>query len=156
MSLKAALNGARRDGGREKGREGGRKVGGRQVGREILPLFLPLYFFFLFILFSYNTSGPQPSLCPLLPVPPEPPFLPGPLFSVSLQKGAGFPGIPTEHSITRYNKTRHKSSHQGWTGQLGRRKRVPEQTKESEISLLPPLAVPQNVKLSNHNIYQRT
>lgn len=135
MGLKVGLSRVRRNGGREKGREGG-KEGGREAGRrEILPLFLPLLFsFFLFILLLYNTSGPQPFLPLLLPVFPH---LPSPsldpLSSVSLKKRASLQWISTEHSIWRYSNTRHKSSYQGWTRQLGGKKRVPEQTRVRNI-----------------------
>ncbi|ERE77982.1 type I inositol-1,4,5-trisphosphate 5-phosphatase-like protein [Cricetulus griseus] len=44
--------------------------------------------------------------------------------SVSLQKRAGLSEISAEHSMTRCNKTRGKSSCQGWTRQPSRRKWV--------------------------------
>jgi hypothetical protein len=65
--------------------------------------------------------------------PPTPPNLPTTFpvpqinsSSVSLQRrAAGLPEISTEPSITRYNKSRHKPSYQGWIQQLSRRKWVP-------------------------------
>ena len=51
--------------------------------------------------------------------------------SIFLQKRAGLSGISTKHSIIRYNKSRHKPSHQGWTRQSNSRKGV-SRTGKSE------------------------
>jgi hypothetical protein len=61
-------------------------------------------FDFLIILFSSNTSQPQPPLPPHLPTHTTPLSLRSmaPLFP--FRKGAGFPVISTKHGITRCSK----------------------------------------------------
>ena len=51
------------------------------------------------------------------------------LSTVFIQQTEGVPGILTEHSMTSYNKIRHKPSHQGLAMQPSRKKGVPEQAK---------------------------
>lgn len=61
--------------------------------------------------------------------------------SISLQIRADLPATSAKHDITRYRKTRHKPSYQGWTRQCGRRKGCQEQAEESKTPLVPLLGV---------------
>lgn len=65
---------------------------------------------------------------------------------------AGLPGISSKHSVTRYNKTRHKVSYQGWIREHYRKKKVTK-PRETEI---PPLLWEshKNRKLYNHTYKQ--
>jgi hypothetical protein len=96
----------------------------------LLLILLQKSFYFIYF-FSYITSLPQFVLLLLLPVFLLPPFFPRstpPQFPS--KKRAGFLRISSEHSITRYNKTRHKLSYQSWMRQPSRRKRVLSESLE--------------------------
>ena len=103
-------------------------------------------FLFLFILLSYNTYQPQPPLSLLLPSPlsnsPPPEKKSS---TISLQKRVDLPGISTEQSTTRCNKTRHTPSYQGWTRQLSRRERVPRAGKRVRDSPTPTVRSPTRI-----------
>lgn len=62
-------------------------------------------------------------------------------------------GIPAEHSIDIYSKTKQKPSYQALTTQASREKESQEQAKEYEIPRVTLLGAVQNSKLYNHNIY---
>jgi hypothetical protein len=75
-------------------------------------------FFFLFLFFFSHTIHPSHSFSSQYP------FLNSPLHPfTSLQKRPALWKIPTEHSITSYNKTRHKPPCQDWMRQASRRER---------------------------------
>lgn len=79
--------------------------------------------FFFLLFFSHTWQAPC-SFCSLH-FPQSPPLPPiSQIYSSSLKKNktrqnketeiAGLPGMSTEHSLASYNRTRHKSSYQGW------------------------------------------
>ena len=76
-----------------------------RVGRQCLNIFKKLVSFSSFVLLSYNTCWPQPSLPPILSVFPCTPTLPQIDSSfISIQKGVYLPRISTEQSIAKCNK----------------------------------------------------
>lgn len=96
-----------------------------------------------------------PSLPPSLPQCSLPPSLPQiHCSSVSLQKGAGFPTISTEHGITRWNKlvtNPYNKTGKASQGNLVREKGFQEQTRVRNTPL--PLLEVQHLKLNNHSMY---
>jgi hypothetical protein len=97
-----------------------------------------LFFFFILLLAvhpDYSLLSPFSSKSPL--------SFQSQRSSGFLQKRADLPVMPTQHSITRCNKIRHKPSYYGWTRQPIRRKRVPWAGKESQTPPLPLLGVQQ-------------
>lgn len=117
---------------------------------------LPL--FFSLILFLYITGPLQFLLPPLSPVPSLTSYLPDLLFLLEEKQNktkteiAGLPGMSTEHSLASYNKTRHKSSYQGWLStQLCWRTWVPSTGKRDTPSST--VENSQSTKLHNHEVY---
>lgn len=106
--------------------------------------------FFFFFLVSYNSSWPQHSFSPILPVFPYTSSLLQilPLYSPS-QKS-----IPIESVLRSYYKARHTPSHQGWTRQPGRRERVPRASERLRDSPTNNVRIThKNPKLNNHSLY---
>lgn len=62
-------------------------------------------------------------------------------------------GISTKHGITRYIKTKHILSCQGWASQPGVGGKGSPRAVESEIPPLPLLGVSQKHNANNHNKY---
>jgi hypothetical protein len=75
-----------------------------------------------------------------------------PRYTLSPQRIAGLPGTSTKHTITNYSKTRHISSHQGWTRHSSRRKSVP-QIGKMQTTPVPTVRISKNTKFLSHNIY---
>ena len=67
-------------------------------------------FLFFCVLLSCTTCWAQPPFSPLFPALPTFPKIH--CVSVSLQKRAGLPVISTKHGLPRFNKNRHKTSHE--------------------------------------------
>lgn len=86
-------------------------------------------FFFSFLFFSHSFH----SICsfPSYTTPSPPQIY---CSSVSLQKRAGLPGMPTEHA---YPVTIRLGSHQGWTRNTGGGKGSQAQARELETPLIP-------------------
>lgn len=110
-------------------------------------------FIFTFIFLLYNISQLHLPHSSLLPVPLSLPSPPDPLCSLLPQKRAGLSGTVREHRSTRYYKTKHKTSHQGWVRQASRRKGVLRAGKESETPQLPLSVVPQEHQANKQIIH---
>lgn len=68
--------------------------------------------FLIYFLFSNRSS--QFTILRLLPASPNLPSSPDSLFLHFPPENSSLPGIWAEHYVTRYRKTRHKASYQGW------------------------------------------
>lgn len=111
---------------------------------------------FIFILLSYITSRPQFPLPPLPSIfsPSSLSFRPNHLILLCKEK------ISEGHqpnSVRSHNKTRYIPSFQGSMSQPSRRKRVPQQAKESETVQTPTVWNPKRILSSSIMMYkQRT
>jgi hypothetical protein len=113
----------------------------------LLPPSLLSFFHFIYSLLIYYTPI---AVSPPSNLSPQTSPYPRPLTQSFTQKTTILPGTLAKYDITRYNKTRHIFSHHSWT----KRKMFPKAGKKVRVSPpLPPLGIPQQHHLQNHNIY---